>query len=182
MWQKIKTVSKPDWRMFYCGNCILKINLSNQKSWISWISWNFFCKLIFCNQIMKEIIYFLVTRYFGHFKMGEGGNLTEIYFYLDNYVYQKYIVYDLDSILCDRSCCILALLYIITYTFLLRLIILFLLSAFALVFYIFIKCHSLTYCWKGFFFCIPLCSNLPLFMYKDGQVQCTSADGVQKVC
>lgn len=87
----------------------------------------FFCKLIFCtgNQIMKEIIYFLVTRYFGHFKMGEGGNLTEIYFYLDNYVYQKYIVYDLDSILCDRSCCILALLYIITYTFLLRLIILF---------------------------------------------------------
>lgn len=182
MWQKIKTVSKPDWRMFRCGNCILKINLSNQKSWISWISWNFFCKLIFCNQIMKEIIYFLVTRYFGHFKMGEGGNLTEIYFYLDNYVYQKYIVYDLDSILCDRSCCILALLYIITYTFLLRLIILFLLSAFALVFYIFIKCHSLTYCWKGFFFCIPLCSNLPLFMYKDGQVQCTSADGVQKVC
>lgn len=142
----------------------------------------FFCKLIFCNQIMKEIIYFLVTRYFGHFKMGEGGNLTEIYFYLDNYVYQNYIVYDLDSILCDRSCCILALLYIITYTFLLRLIILFLLSAFALVFYIFIKCHSLTYCWEGFFFCIPLCSNLPLFMYKDGQVQCTSADGVQKVC
>lgn len=138
--------------MFHCGNCILKINLSNQKSWISWISWNFFCKLIFCNQIMKEIIYFLVTRYFGHFKMGEGGNLTEIYFYLDNYVYQKYIVYDLDSILCDRSCCILALLYIITYTFLLRLIILFLLSAFALVFYIFIKCHSLTYCWEGFFF------------------------------
>lgn len=61
----------------------------------------FFCKLIFCNQIMKEIIYFLVTRYFGHFKMGEGGNLTEIYFYLDTYVYQKYIVYDLDSILCD---------------------------------------------------------------------------------
>lgn len=182
MWQKIKTVSKPDWRMFHCGNCNLKINLSNQKSWILWISWIFFCKLIFCNQIMKEIIYFLVTRYFGHFKMGEGGNLTEIYFYLDNYVYQKYIVYDLDSILCDRSCCILALLYIITYTFLLRLIILFLLSAFALVFYIFIKCHSLTYCWEGFFFCIPLCSNLPLFMYKDGQVQCTSADGVQKVC
>lgn len=74
--------------------------------------------------------------------MGEGGNLTEIYFYLDTYVYQKYIVYDLDSILCDRSCCILALLYIITYTFLLRLIILFLLSAFALVFYIFIKYSS----------------------------------------
>lgn len=117
MWQKIKTVSKPYWRMFRCGNCILKINLSNQKSWISWISWNFFCKLIFCNQIMKEIIYFLVTRYFGHFKMGEGGNLTEIYFYLDNYVYQKYIVYDLDSILCDRSCCILALIYNYLYLF-----------------------------------------------------------------
>lgn len=36
---------------------------------------------------MKEIIYFFVIRYFGYFKMGVGGNLIEIYFYLDNYVY-----------------------------------------------------------------------------------------------
>lgn len=118
---------EPDWRIFHCGNCILKLIYQIRNHEL--ISW-FFCKMIFCNLIMKETIYFLVTRYFGHFKKGKGKFNRDLFLLRQLCLSKIYNVYDLDSILCDRSCCILALLYIITYTFLLRLIILFLLSAF----------------------------------------------------